>query len=161
MRIFSQGYNTWNDYNCDITADDVMQSADAMIAQGLNKVLYLSFSLPLPLLLPLPLSLSHTCYISLSFLLRSFPILPKDPSHPLSPSPSLSLTHTSHQVGYEYVNIDDCWQISRDAVTGVIIPDPQAFPDGIQVPSLSLSLSLTLSLSPPPQGRPSVSRKRE
>ncbi|CAF3937230.1 unnamed protein product, partial [Rotaria sp. Silwood1] len=33
-------------------------------------------------------------------------------------------------VGYEYVNMDDCWQVSRDA-HGVIQADPQAFPSGI------------------------------
>ncbi|CAF0933034.1 unnamed protein product [Didymodactylos carnosus] len=32
--------------------------------------------------------------------------------------------------GYEYINLDDCWQISRDA-DGIIQPDPQAFPSGI------------------------------
>ncbi|CAF1074246.1 unnamed protein product [Rotaria sordida] len=32
--------------------------------------------------------------------------------------------------GYEYVNMDDCWQVSRDA-QDVIQADPQAFPSGI------------------------------
>ncbi|CAF0787554.1 unnamed protein product [Adineta steineri] len=32
--------------------------------------------------------------------------------------------------GYQYVNMDDCWQVSRDA-QGIIQPDPQAFPNGI------------------------------
>ncbi|CAF1577853.1 unnamed protein product [Adineta ricciae] len=32
-------------------------------------------------------------------------------------------------VGYEYVNLDDCWQISRDD-QGTIQADPQAFPSG-------------------------------
>ncbi|CAF3165202.1 unnamed protein product, partial [Rotaria sp. Silwood2] len=32
--------------------------------------------------------------------------------------------------GYEYVNMDDCWQVSRDA-QGIIQADPQAFPSGI------------------------------
>ncbi|UJR16260.1 hypothetical protein I4U23_003168 [Adineta vaga] len=32
--------------------------------------------------------------------------------------------------GYEYVNMDDCWQISRDA-QGFIQADPKAFPSGI------------------------------
>src|SRR5277367_4045198 len=31
--------------------------------------------------------------------------------------------------GYEYVNIDDCWQVSRDA-TGNIVIDTQRFPHG-------------------------------
>jgi len=34
--------------------------------------------------------------------------------------------------GYEYVNLDDCWQVSRDKTTGEIQADPQAFPSGIQ-----------------------------
>jgi len=33
--------------------------------------------------------------------------------------------------GYEYVVIDDCWQISRDA-GGNIVPDVQRFPNGIK-----------------------------
>ena len=33
--------------------------------------------------------------------------------------------------GYEYVVIDDCWQVGRDA-NGVIIPDPERFPDGMK-----------------------------
>ncbi|CAF3629765.1 unnamed protein product [Rotaria sp. Silwood1] len=33
-------------------------------------------------------------------------------------------------VGYEYINMDDCWQVSRDA-QDVIQADPQAFPSGI------------------------------
>src|SRR5258708_2128622 len=34
--------------------------------------------------------------------------------------------------GYQYVVIDDCWQIDRDA-QGNIIPDPKRFPSGIKV----------------------------
>ncbi len=33
--------------------------------------------------------------------------------------------------GYEYVNIDDCWQISRTA-DGTIVADPERFPSGIE-----------------------------
>src|SRR5579862_96609 len=33
--------------------------------------------------------------------------------------------------GYEYVNIDDCWQVSRDAKAN-IVPDPQRFPHGMK-----------------------------
>jgi alpha-galactosidase len=33
--------------------------------------------------------------------------------------------------GYQYVNMDDCWQTSRDSV-GNIIADPQKFPSGIK-----------------------------
>ncbi len=35
------------------------------------------------------------------------------------------------QAGYEYVVIDDCWQVSRDQ-EGNIVPDPQRFPNGIK-----------------------------
>ncbi|KAG6866763.1 hypothetical protein C0991_011422 [Blastosporella zonata] len=35
-------------------------------------------------------------------------------------------------VGYEYVNIDDCWaSMTRDPTTGQIVPDPVKFPNGI------------------------------
>jgi len=33
--------------------------------------------------------------------------------------------------GYQYVNIDDCWQVSRDA-SGTIAADPARFPSGIK-----------------------------
>jgi alpha-galactosidase len=33
--------------------------------------------------------------------------------------------------GYEYVVIDDCWQIDRDS-SGNIVPDPKKFPSGIK-----------------------------
>src|SRR5256886_14638406 len=33
--------------------------------------------------------------------------------------------------GYQYVNIDDCWQVSRDA-QGNIVADPAKFPGGIK-----------------------------
>ncbi len=33
--------------------------------------------------------------------------------------------------GYKYVNIDDCWQVSRDA-QGTIVADPTRFPSGIE-----------------------------
>jgi alpha-galactosidase len=33
--------------------------------------------------------------------------------------------------GYQYVNIDDCWQVSRDAA-GTIVADPARFPQGIK-----------------------------
>ena len=34
-------------------------------------------------------------------------------------------------VGYQYVNIDDCWQVARDS-SGKIIADPARFPSGIK-----------------------------
>ncbi len=33
--------------------------------------------------------------------------------------------------GYQYVNIDDCWQVSRDA-SGTIVADPTRFPAGMK-----------------------------
>ncbi len=33
--------------------------------------------------------------------------------------------------GYQYVNIDDCWQVSRDA-NGNIVADPKSFPHGMK-----------------------------
>ena len=33
--------------------------------------------------------------------------------------------------GYQYVVIDDCWQVSRDE-NGFIVADPQRFPSGIK-----------------------------
>merc|ERR1719330_144637 len=36
------------------------------------------------------------------------------------------------KAGYQYVNIDDCWAVSRNATTGVIIEDPKAFPQGMK-----------------------------
>src|ERR1700733_12123449 len=33
--------------------------------------------------------------------------------------------------GYQYVNVDDCWQVSRD-MSGNIVADPQRFPHGMK-----------------------------
>ncbi len=35
------------------------------------------------------------------------------------------------EAGYQYIVIDDCWQVSRDA-SGNIVPDPQRFPSGMK-----------------------------
>jgi len=35
------------------------------------------------------------------------------------------------EAGYQYVNIDDCWQVCRDA-QGNIVADPTRFPSGIK-----------------------------
>jgi alpha-galactosidase len=64
------GYNTWNDYECAVTEDDVKKSADAIVSLGLDKL------------------------------------------------------------GYEYVNLDDCWAKGRDA-DGVVYADPETFPSGM------------------------------
>jgi len=34
--------------------------------------------------------------------------------------------------GYVYLNLDDCWQLSRDETTHQIVPDMNAFPHGIK-----------------------------
>jgi alpha-galactosidase len=41
------------------------------------------------------------------------------------------VTNGMKQAGYEYVVIDDCWQIQRDE-NGNIVADPQRFPSGIK-----------------------------
>ena len=35
-------------------------------------------------------------------------------------------------LGYNYMNLDDCWQISRENVTKKIVPDAKKFPNGIK-----------------------------
>jgi len=35
-------------------------------------------------------------------------------------------------LGYTYLNLDDCWQLSRDATTGKIQEDPDKFPSGMK-----------------------------
>jgi alpha-galactosidase len=40
-------------------------------------------------------------------------------------------TNGMEAAGYQYINIDDCWQTNRDA-NGVIVADPTRFPDGIK-----------------------------
>jgi alpha-galactosidase len=42
------------------------------------------------------------------------------------------VTSGMKDAGYQYVVIDDCWQVSRDA-EGNIVPDPQRFPSGMKV----------------------------
>ena len=34
--------------------------------------------------------------------------------------------------GYNYINLDDCWQINRSEINNTIIPDYNAFPKGIK-----------------------------
>src|SRR6266700_5205833 len=62
--------------------------------------------------------------------------------------------------GYQYVVIDDCWQVSRDR-DGNIVPDPQRFPSGIKalgdyVHSLGLKFGIYSDAGAKTcQGRPS------
>jgi len=39
-RTPAMGYNTWNDYRCNINEKDILASADAIVSQGLNKLGY-------------------------------------------------------------------------------------------------------------------------
>ncbi len=41
-------------------------------------------------------------------------------------------TNGMKEAGYQYVLIDDCWQVSRDE-NGFIVADPQRFPSGMKV----------------------------
>ena len=38
-------------------------------------------------------------------------------------------------VGYEYVNIDDCWMERDRGADGKLVPNPELFPEGIAVSS--------------------------
>jgi alpha-galactosidase len=68
------GWNSWNKFGCNITADFVKKTADAMVATGMK------------------------------------------------------------DVGYQYINIDDCWSVesAARAADGSLQPDPARFPDGIK-----------------------------
>jgi alpha-galactosidase len=35
------------------------------------------------------------------------------------------------KAGYQYINIDDCWQVQRLS-NGTIVPDPARFPSGMR-----------------------------
>lgn len=37
------------------------------------------------------------------------------------------------ELGYEYINIDDCWSAMRRDAAGRLVPDPERFPSGIKV----------------------------
>ena len=41
------------------------------------------------------------------------------------------VTSGMRDAGYQYLVIDDCWQIDRDA-QGNILPDPERFPSGMK-----------------------------
>jgi alpha-galactosidase len=65
------GWNTWNKFACNVSAQLIKQAADAMVSTGMK------------------------------------------------------------DAGYQYIVIDDCWQVSRDA-NGNIVADAQRFPEGIK-----------------------------
>ncbi|CAN5209850.1 ricin-type beta-trefoil lectin domain protein [soil metagenome] len=53
-------------------------------------------------------------------------------SDPLIRSTADAMVSSGMQAaGYQYVNLDDCWQTSRDA-NGTIVADPVAFPNGMK-----------------------------
>jgi alpha-galactosidase len=62
--------------------------------------------------------------------------------------------------GYNYINLDDCWQIDRDSNTHKIIEDKKKFPSGIKsladyIHSLGLKFGLYSSAGTKTcQGRP-------
>jgi alpha-galactosidase len=65
------GWNSWNHFGCNVSAQLIREIADAMAANGMR------------------------------------------------------------EAGYQYVTIDDCWQVARDA-KGAIVADSARFPDGIK-----------------------------
>lgn len=65
------GWNSWNNFACDVSEDLIRQMADAMIESSMK------------------------------------------------------------EAGYEYVVIDDCWQVDRDK-NGTIVADPERFPSGMK-----------------------------
>lgn len=36
------------------------------------------------------------------------------------------------ELGYEYINIDDCWSAKQRDAAGQLVPDPKRFPSGIK-----------------------------
>ena len=89
-RLPALGWNSWNEYGCDIREDLFLAVAEKIVSLGLK------------------------------------------------------------DVGYEYVNIDDCWSDKakrRDPETHEIIPDYQKFPNGInhtaaQIHAMGLKLGI-------------------
>lgn len=65
------GWNSWNKFACDVSETLIMETADALVENGMS------------------------------------------------------------DAGYEYIVIDDCWQIGRDS-QGFIVADPERFPSGIK-----------------------------
>ncbi len=65
------GWNSWNQFACNVSDQLIRETADAMVASGMK------------------------------------------------------------DAGYQYIVIDDCWQVSRDA-NGTIVPDPQRFAPGMK-----------------------------
>jgi len=66
------GWNSWNQFACDISEDTIKQAADKIVDLGLDKL------------------------------------------------------------GYNYVNIDDCWMLADRSADGHMQPDPVTFPNGMR-----------------------------
>lgn len=66
------GWNSWNTFRCDVSAELIKNTADAIVQLGLR------------------------------------------------------------DLGYRYVNIDDCWQASERDAQGHVVPDPNKFPQGMK-----------------------------
>ena len=49
--------------------------------------------------------------------------------------------------GYQYIVIDDCWQVSRDA-HGDIVADPQRFPSGVKALADQQSVARQVLMTP-------------
>ena len=86
------GWNSWNKFACDVSAELITEMAEAMVASGLR------------------------------------------------------------DVGYRYVNVDDCWQVERGE-DGVIVADPERFPAGMAaladaVHALGLDFGLYTDVGP-------------
>jgi alpha-galactosidase len=80
------GWNSWNNFNCDIHQDLIQQTAQAMVTLGLR------------------------------------------------------------DIGYQYINLDDCWQLSRNS-SGFIQEDFTKFPSGMRALATSVhSLGLKFGL---------------
>lgn len=93
------GWNSWNNFGCNVSESMIMEMADAMVKTGMK------------------------------------------------------------DAGYQYIVIDDCWQVDRDSA-GNILPDPERFPSGMKyladyVHSLGLKFGLySCAGSHTCQGRP-------
>lgn len=42
-------------------------------------------------------------------------------------------TNGMQELGYEYINMDDCWSATERDANGNLQPDPDRFPNGLKV----------------------------
>lgn len=50
-------------------------------------------------------------------------------------------------MGYEYINLDDCWQASERDMEGRIMPDAERFPSGMKVNMIGVRHMCAILLS--------------